>query len=80
MPEDAAVSYTIAHVESPLGIVLQIRATISTRSELEELIAKLNRRLNTDFAQEEKTSEQPDARPVRSDAPTVPHIFDSAGR
>ena len=32
---------------------LNIRAVISTRSELQDLIEKLTRRLETDFAQEE---------------------------
>jgi hypothetical protein len=89
MPEDATMSFTIVKDDGQVvGVdfgsndrtVLHIRATISTRTEVEELIAKLNRRLDTDFAQEEKTSEH-NARSVCTDAAaTLPHIFDSAGR
>ena len=43
------MSYTLVSEEN----VLHIRAMISTRGELEALIDKLNRRLETDFAQGE---------------------------
>jgi len=79
------VSYTIVRddfvaIESMLSDqvgkafpALHIRAVISTRVELQELIEKLNRRLETDFAQEEKTddrsaSEQPAAVPAQLSA------------
>lgn len=68
------MSFTIVKESPDPGIghehtSLHIRAVISTRSELEELITKLNRRLETDFAQEEKTSEHrnPAALPAITD-------------
>ena len=48
------MGYTIVDEEDELHpVILNIRAVISTRSELQELIEKLTRRLETDFAQEE---------------------------
>ena len=49
------MSYTIGHDCQPGKTILNIRAVISERSELQELIEKLTRRLETDFAQEENT-------------------------
>jgi hypothetical protein len=77
MQEDA-MSYTIVTDdgdEKSFGanpLCLHIRAMISTRSELEELIAKLNRRLETDFAQGEKHEHDSTAEPVRSGTPALP--------
>jgi hypothetical protein len=57
--QEGAVSYVVvddAIDPSKRGAerhVLNIRAVISTRSELQELIEKLTRRLETDFTQED---------------------------
>lgn len=51
--------------------VLQIRATISTRTELEELIAKLTRRLETDFAQEDSNEHDTTARGPVCSGPVI---------
>ena len=59
--------------------ILNIRAVISERSELQELIEKLTRRLETDFAQEEKTVARDRIEPLHSGQP-ADHIFRDADR
>lgn len=73
MPEDATMSYTIVEDPSETGIpAMHVRAMISTRTELEELIAKLTVRLNTDFAQGETSEHHPTAREPIHSRPALP--------
>lgn len=60
------MSYTVIEDDK----VLQIRASIGTRAELELLIEKLNRRLQSDFfTQKDDPNERRNARPALAGAP-----------
>jgi hypothetical protein len=69
MPEDTAMSFTICKDEGDdFNTVYHVRASISTRAEFEELIAKLTVRLETDFTTQGKTHDQRylDSKPVHT--------------
>ena len=77
--QEETLSFTIVEDgDEAIGNFLNIRAVISERSELQELIEKLTRRLETDFAQEDDNA-RTRIESVHSGEP-ADHIFRDAGR